>query len=266
MEGGTRRTMDDALASRVEDPAATTERRSLLLARWVLVLATGALLLISALQREISVVAVLLIAGFASSNVLLQMFWPRLATKPGAEILLAVLDTLFLGLAIALSSIATSELFVLSFLVVFLVAFGRNLRQIVAAGITISFLYIWMSALLRPAPLVLDPVFLIRIPFVYAVALYFGSLAARAGRERRLTDDALREQRELLAIMHVLETINSSLDLHQLMLSITTKMADAVGLERCSVLLVESAGGRSLVLASSDSPDVDRLEIDLSRY
>jgi PAS domain S-box-containing protein len=43
-------------------------------------------------------------------------------------------------------------------------------------------------------------------------------------------------------------------------------VGEAVGLERCSVLLVESSDGRSLVLASSDSPDVDRLEIDLSRY
>src|SRR5262249_61722730 len=98
-------------------------------------------------------------------------------------------------LAIAIARIAPSEALVLSFLGVCLVAFGRNLRQVVAAGITISFLYIWMSAQFRPSPIVLDPIFLIRIPFVYAVALYFGPLAARASRERRPTHEILRERR-----------------------------------------------------------------------
>src|SRR5262249_43390438 len=113
--------MEDALALREEDDE-TTERRSLVLARWMLVMATGALLLITALEREISIAAVVLVMAFAASNVLLKAFWSSLITKPGADIMLAVLDTLFLGLAIAISAIATSELFVLSFLVVFLVA------------------------------------------------------------------------------------------------------------------------------------------------
>jgi PAS domain S-box-containing protein len=258
--------MEDALVSHAADDAAETERRSFILVRWMLVMSAGALLFTSALEREVSFAAVLLIVAFATSNILLSAYWSSIITRPGAEMLLAVLDTLFLGLSIALAAIATNELFVLSFLMVFLVAFGRNLRQIVAAGIAISFLYIWMSAQLRPTTAVLDPGFLVRIPFVYAVALYFGTLAARAGRERRQNDEVLNERRELVAIMQVLETINSTLDLHQVMLSITKRMAEAVGLERCSVLLVESANGRSLVLASSDSPEVDRLEIDLSRY
>jgi len=258
--------MEDSLVLSGETDAASTDRRSVVLVRWMLVMATGALLLTSALERPISFTAFILVAVFAASNVLLKAFWSSFITKAGAEILLAGLDTLFLGLAIALSAVATSELFVLSLLVVFLVAFGRSLRQIVAAGITISFLYIWMSARLQPNTVVFDPVFLVRLPFVYTVALYYGSLAARASRERLKNEEVLRERRELLAIMEVLETINSSLDLHQIMHSITTKMAEAVGLERCSVLLVESADGRSLVLASSSSPEVDRLEIDLTRY
>jgi len=253
-------------AAGVDPGTDVDDRRTLLLVRWSLVLATGALLFVSGLSRDISLAAVVLVAAFASSNVLLQTFWPSIVSKPGAELLLAVFDTLFLGLAIVLSSFAAGELFVLTFVVVFLVAFGRNLKQVFAAAVTISFLYIWMSAQLRPALQVLDPVFLVRIPFVYTVALYFGTLAARAGTERRQNDEVLRERRELGAIMEVLETINSSLDLHRIMLTITTRMAEAVGLERCSVLLVESAEGRSVVLASSDSPEVDRLEIDLSRY
>lgn len=258
--------MEKALTLREEEDAVTTDRRTLVLVRWMLVMATGALLLTSAFERPISATAIVLLVAFASSNILLRSFWTPFLKRPGAELILAVLDTLFLGLAIVLSGIAISELFILSFLVVFLVAVGRSLRQVVAAGVAVSFLYIWMSANLRPEPILFDPVFLIRIPFVYTVALYFGILVARAGRERKQNEEIRRDRRELVAIMDVLETINSSLDLHQVMLSITTKMAEAVGLERCSVLLVENEETRSIVLASSDSPEVDRLEIDLSRY
>src|SRR5262245_43651094 len=247
--------MEDTLSAQALQMQAETnsaDRQSLILVRWMLVMATAALLLTSALARPISLGAVLVVAAFATSNILLKAFWTPIVQRPGAEILLAVMDTLFLSLAIVLSSIAISELFVLSFLVVFLVAFGGSLRQVVASGVTISFLYIWMSAQLRPEPILLDPVFLIRIPFIYTVALYFGSLAARATRERKQNEEILRERRELGAIMEVLETINSSLDLHHVMLSITTKMDKSVGLERCSGLLVENEERRTLVVASCE--------------
>ena len=258
--------MEDAQIPSERLDAPVEDRRTLFLVRWSLILATGALLFVSGLSRDISLAAIVLVAAFASTNVLLKTLWDSIVSRPGAELLLAVLDTLFLGLAIALSSFAAGELFVLTFVVLFLVAFGRNLKQVFAAAIAVSFLYVWMSAQLRPALLVLDPVFLVRIPFVYTVAIYFGTLAARAGIQRRQSDAVLRERRELGAIMEVLETINSSLDLRRIMLSITTKIAEEVGLERCSVLLVEGAETRSVVLASSDSPELDRLEIDLSRY
>ena len=139
------------------------------------------------------------------------------------------------------------------------------MKQIVASAVAVGFLYLWMTASLRPEGMLLDPVFLIRIPFIYSVALYFGYFASYVSAERREARAVLRERRDHRVLMDILDTVNSTLDLHRVMLAISTRIAGAVGAERCSVLLVDHDDS-GLVLASSDKPDVDRLEIDLSRY
>jgi len=261
-----RKAMDHAFTLHEQGLSASTERRSLILLRWMLFLATTALILASRLYQAPSFSANFLILAFAGSNLILYYFWDTLTEREGADILLAALDTLFISASIFLAGIVPSEMFVLSFLVVFLVAFGRTLPQLVSSAVAVGFLYVWMTAQMRPEGMILHPAFLIRIPFLYSVALYFGYIAHRAGSESRRTDDILHERTELRALMDVIETVNSSLDLHHVMLSISRKMAEAANLERCSVLLVEKEGDRSIVLASSDVPEVDRLAIDLSKY
>lgn len=247
----------------LRDEAYSETRRSRLLLRWMLLLATYALILGSRLYQAPSLAANLLALGFALTNILLYVFWDEFTKKAPAEFLLAIVDTMFVSVSILLAGVAPSEMLVLTFLVVFLVAFGRTPRQIVAAAIVVGFLYIWMTALLRPAGMILHPAFLIRIPFLYSIAVYFGSIAGRANLDR--TAEAQRERTDLKTLMDVIETINSSLDLHKVMLSISKKVAETLKLERCSVILV-GEDHRSLVLATSDRPEVDRLEIDIAKY
>lgn len=258
--------MEQTLSLRESGFGATSDRRSLVLLRWMLFLATTALILASSLYQTTSLSANILILGFAVSNLVLHFYWPVITRRPGAELLLIALDTGFVCVSIGLAGIVPTEMFVLSFLVVFLVAFGRSTPQIAASSVAVGLLYVWMTTQLRPEGMLLHPAFLIRIPFLYSVALYYGYFAKRSRGGHADATEVLRERREVQALMDVLETINASLDLHQVMLSISTKLAEALKLERCSVLLVDENDKRTVVLATSNSPQTDRLEIDLSKY
>lgn len=254
--------------SRLSDVGASpgTDRHSLILLRWTLFLAAAALFLSSRLFEPLPLTAIVLLSVFGLSNVLLQFYWKPLSKRPGADLTLAVLDTLIISLSLFHTGIEPTEMLVLSALVVALVALSRDIAQTVAAGIAVGVVYILIASRLHPEGILQNPTFLVRIPMLYSVALYFGYFAARASDERRLTEEIVQERRELRTLMEVIETINSSLDLHRVMLAITSEMAEAVKLSRCSALLVEKGEKRGLVIASNDVPDIDRLEIDLSRY
>lgn len=256
--------MARALTLRDEASSLAESRRSRLLLRWMLFLATYALILGSRIYQAPSLAANLLALGFLFTNIFLYAFWDEFIAKPHAETLLAIVDTLFVSVSILLAGVPPAEMFVLTFLVVFMVAFGKTMRQIVVAAAAVAFLYVWMTAQLRPSGMVLHPAFLIRIPFLYSVALYFGYVATRLNIERSM--EAQKERTELRTLMDVIEAINTSLDLHQVMLTISTRLSQALKLERCSVLLVDGEDQRSIVLAASDQPELDRLQVDLTKY
>ena len=258
--------MEDALPLREGLLSSASERRSFLLLRWVLLLATTALILASRLYQTPPLSANILLLTFAASNVILSAYWGRIMARPGAQSFLAAVDTVFICVAIVLAGVEPNEMFVISLLVLFLVAFSRSLRQIVASALAVAFLYTWMTVQLRPEGTIFNPAFAIRIPFLYSVALYFGHMVRREGIEARQSKLMQRERSEVRTLIEVLETVSSSLDLHKVLQSISTQVSRAVKVQRCSVLLVEAHDTHSVVLATSDAPDATRLELDLSRY
>src|SRR5439155_23699411 len=104
--------MEAALGSYDADPRhAATERHSLVLLRWTLFLASAALLLSDRLFEPLAPATTGLLAIFGVSNLFLYAYWDRFSTRPGTDILLAVVDTLFICFAISQAGVAPTELF-----------------------------------------------------------------------------------------------------------------------------------------------------------
>lgn len=256
--------IEHTYALRHSTSGATQVRRTFLALRWMLALTATALLVASRVAEPLAPPALIVITLFAASSIILTFAWERLAKLPAFEMSLTVHDTLLLSLAILVSGVAPADLILLSLLTVFLVSFGQTRVQSIVAFAVVAVLYLALSAWLAPEASLLEPAFLIRIPFLYVIALYFG-FALRVGASERATQaDVIRERRELRVLMEILETANSTVDLRSIMQVITSRMASVVGAQRCSVLLVD--GDKTLVLAASDSPDIGRVEIDLTKY
>ena len=84
--------------------------------------------------------------------------------------------------------------------------------------------------------------------------------------EREDAAEARRETGELRALLEITEAVASTLDLHRVMSLIVQRVGDHVRAERCSILQVDGKLREGFVVAASDRPDVDMLEVDLEKY
>ena len=85
-----------------------------------------------------------------------------------------------------------------------------------------------------------------------------GVRAARTARRR--------EHREVRALLDITEAVNGTLDLHEVMSVVVHRVGERVGAHRCSIVFVDPAANRCFVMAASDNPTADMLEIDLAKY
>ena len=206
------------------------------------------------------------LAILAVTNILMLAAGTGLAAAPGFPLILATTDSLLSSAVIFASGISGSEVLFLFSLVVFLAAIGYEMKRIIAGTITLAGVYWWMVSRYEGTSAAVLATCLGRITFLYCVALYFGYLVVDARQEKEKSETTQREKRELRTILDILETANSSLDLHRVMANIVSKICEVIETDRCSVLFLDKDPERGWVIASSDSPDVDMLPIELKKY
>lgn len=99
-----------------------------------------------------------------------------------------------------------------------------------------------------------------------AAVAYLGILAGRIWGRTVDDEGARRESRELRAILEITEAVTGTLDLRRVMGLLVQRVGAFVDAERCSILLADEARGGCFVVAASDNPGADMLEVDLAKY
>jgi PAS domain S-box-containing protein len=96
--------------------------------------------------------------------------------------------------------------------------------------------------------------------------------AALLGRVRSQLDASVnarklaRRERELQTAVDITQALASTLDIRDILLSVTRRVAELVRVERCSIVLAEESSPVGFVVASSDDPTLRDLPIRLSAY
>ncbi len=101
--------------------------------------------------------------------------------------------------------------------------------------------------------------------FLVATSAYAAALARRMDTVAGAAE-AHRERGELRAILEITDAVTGTLDAHRVMTLIVRKVGDFVRADRCSILLADEKLRDGFVVAASDRPDVDMLEVDLRKY
>ena len=149
------------------------KRKQLLRLQWLLVIGVSCLLTFNDLNPFFSRGDFLVVVFFLLNIMLLQL--PHhYFQKQSLYYLLVLCDVFFICMAILLAEEASSDLYIFFFLILIMVTIGRNLGVLVLGSSAICGLYMWMVH--STGEFVLTSGFLVRIPFLFIVALFFGYL------------------------------------------------------------------------------------------
>lgn len=172
------------------------QAHAIVLLRWVLIVATAYLVLFTRPLSEVTPGLALFVAGYLASNVLLTEWLPRLRSPAMLEWVVMGVDTVALTTALIISGAGSNDLFVLYFAILFLSALSERLGLVVGAAVLITIANLYTVALYEGIGALLTHRYMLRLPFLFVVALFFGHLVALARqREREREADRARALR-----------------------------------------------------------------------
>jgi signal transduction histidine kinase len=159
--------------------------RSFILLRFTLIIATSYLLIAEFGAKSIPVPLLLMMAVVLASNIgALRMTAERLRS-PWFIGVTIVGDTVWITIALIATGRFTAEFFYLYFFVLFLAGVGENIRLIALSVTVVCLAYVVLIANTVGFDDVVTTQTLIRVPFLFSVAIFYGYLVDRLRRERR---------------------------------------------------------------------------------
>jgi signal transduction histidine kinase len=181
--------------------------RAFRLLRYTLIVATAYLLLVEESLKLPPLPALLLIVAALASNVVISLLPPRLTNSPyfGPSVIIG--DTLWITAALLISGRFSAEFFFLYFFILLLAAIGETLWLIALAAVAVCGAYLYVMSVTVGGWSWWTSPSLIRIPFLFTAAAFYGYLVDRTRKERHRAQEADRIKSEFLGtISHELRT------------------------------------------------------------
>ena len=232
-----------------------------MLLRWVLIVATAYLMLFSRPLSEVTPAVALFVAGYLASNVVLTELLPRLRSPAVLDWVLIVVDTAALSLAVALTNTSSNDLFVLYFAVLFLSALSDRIGLVVGAAVLIAVAHLYTVSHFVELGVLLQQGYMLRIPFLFVVALFFSHLVHHArAREQAVEESRSRELRlDLLsAVSHDLKNPLGVIDsLAELMLD---GSAGPLNAQQADLARRIQSSTRQVIVLSENLIDAERVD------
>lgn len=178
--------------------------RSFILLRFTLLIAVSYLLLVQVGFGQVPRPILVLLALGLLSNVALLKVPLQLLESSYFTAGVVVADTVWMTLALVATGRFEPEFFYVYFFVLFLAAIGENLRLIALGAVVVGGAYLYVLSVYEGPAAFSDPGALMRLPFLFAVAIFYGYLVDRVRKERqRASEEAeiaadLRRARQTL--------------------------------------------------------------------
>ena len=186
----------------VMNAAFPNKKGTVVLLRWVLIIGFSCLLLLDVSASHVQTHMALLIAVALSSNLVVARIPDAWAERRLFHFGIVLFDATWVTLGLVWAPNVSADLFLLYFLVIFVAAMGESLPTIVGSAAVIGLVYGMMLTWQPGGSFRLTTVALLRVPFLFAVSLFYGYFVAEIRSRRSEASEArLREQAksELLA-------------------------------------------------------------------
>jgi signal transduction histidine kinase len=178
-----------------------------LLLRYLLIIAASYLFLFGA-QSSASVLAGVMIAMALLSNVIVSQFSEHRLMRPLSLAIILSFDIVWITFGLWYEGIFGGNMVVLYYLILFLAAVGQSLFLMIGASVALSAFDLCLFILSGGDwATVWTTQSLIRIPFMFIAALFYGYLMEKLGKEKKIGEERIQALREIEM------AITSSLDL-----------------------------------------------------
>ncbi|KRT69262.1 MAG: hypothetical protein XU15_C0012G0073 [candidate division NC10 bacterium CSP1-5] len=162
-----------------------SKSRALALLRYTLIIATAYLLLVEHEFSSLPTGVFLLILAALASNVMMKRLPARITDSTAFYAGIVLADTLWITAALLISGLFRAEFFYLYFFVLLLAAIGENLALIAIGTVVVCASYAYILSATGDFPSLWTPRLLIRVPFLFTAAAFYGYLVERVRRERQ---------------------------------------------------------------------------------
>lgn len=180
--------MEDVIDSPVSETSSVSISsvvdRSFILLRFTLIIATGYLLIAEFGPRSIPMPLVAMLVVVLLTNVGALMLPAERLRSPWLIGAAVTGDTIWITVALVATGRFTAEFFYLYFFVLFLAGIGENIRLIALSVAVVCLAYLVLIAQTVGFSQVVTTQTLIRVPFLFSVAIFYGYLVDRLRKER----------------------------------------------------------------------------------
>ncbi len=167
-------------------PLAANGNRPFLILRYTLIIATAYLLLVEREFKLPPVAILLLVVAALASNVVMAQLPPSVVQRRGFSAGVIIGDTLWITGALLYSHQFDADFFYLYFFVLLLAAIGESLQVIALTAVVVCAAYLYVLHVNGTVLSLWHSPSLIRLPFLFTTAAFYGYLIDRARRDQRL--------------------------------------------------------------------------------
>jgi len=229
------------------------------LLRYTLIVATAYLLLVEARFEIPSLLTCLMIAAALASNVGIGMLPSRASSSKLATAAIVLADTAWVTIALLASGRFNADFFFLYFFILLLATMGESLALVAVAAAVICVAYLYVLSVTGGTWSLWNSPSIIRLPFLFTAAAFYGHLIERMRREQRRATAAqalVQTRTELLTTVshEIRNPVNGLLGWSDLLLEteLTTDQHKYVeGIQRA---------GQSLAAILNDVLDIAKIE------
>jgi signal transduction histidine kinase len=164
--------------------------RAFLLLRYTLIISTAYLIIVERQFERVSTQAMLLIVAALASNVVIAQLPRRVTDSMRFAMVILVCDTMWVTSALLLGGSFNAEFFYLYFSVLLMAAIGESLWLIAVGACVVCAGYFFGHAATGGTWSIGSTPNLIRIPFLFSAAIFYGYLVERTRREVKRADVA----------------------------------------------------------------------------
>jgi len=242
------------------------KKRLIIVLRWLIIIIISYLIIFGRSSVPLFSGSSLLIFMFIASNIFLYFLPKRFFLKPNFDYLMLSADTALISLGLFLTGQARTDFYLVYFLVIILATLGRNITEIIGNSIIICVIYGILFLRTEDISGNYGAFLLLRIPFIFIVAFFYGTFVEKVKREQLNTRKLAKEKTEMENILAISQTIASNLEMRKVLAVIMEKIKESIQGIDCSILLFRKDKKEPYLVEEKEKGEIKYTTINLSDY